>query len=91
MNMVTEIITRENSYHEAFLALQESQPDTPGSWLKRLRAGAMELFLELGFPSAKDEEWKYTNVAPISRIDFKPARESAGTGSGESELAIYLR
>ena len=87
--MVTEIITRENSYHEAFRALQESQPDTPGSWLKRLRAGAMELFLELGFPSAKDEEWKYTNVAPISRIDFKPAREGAIIGSGDGELATF--
>ena len=72
-NMVTEIVKRENSYHEAFRALQESQPNSPGSWLKRLRESAMESFQELGFPSVKDEEWKYTNVAPIARIDFKPA------------------
>jgi Fe-S cluster assembly protein SufD len=80
--MVTEIIKTENSYHEAFRALQESQPDSPGSWLKRLRESAMESFQELGFPSVKDEEWKYTNVAPIARIDFKPA-----TSSG-AEIAI---
>lgn len=77
-NMVTEIIKTENSYHEAFRALQEDQPDSPGSWLKRLRESAMESFQELGFPSVKDEEWKYTNVAPIARIDFKPATSSGG-------------
>jgi Fe-S cluster assembly protein SufD len=72
--MATEIITRENSYYEAFQALQESHLDSPGSWLNRLRGTAMESFQELGFPSVKDEEWKYTNVAPIARIDFQPLR-----------------
>ncbi|MDQ2976902.1 MAG: Fe-S cluster assembly protein SufD [Acidobacteriota bacterium] len=89
--MVTEIITRENSYHEAFRALQESQPDSPGSWLKRLRESAMESFQELGFPSVKDEEWKYTNVAPIARIDFKPlaSTETAAGGSETAALASF--
>lgn len=90
MNMVTEIITRENSYHEAFRALQESQPDSPGSWLKRLRESAMESFQELGFPSVKDEEWKYTNVAPIARIDFKPATTGLATiGPDDGSLAAF--
>ena len=91
MNMVTEIITRENSYHEAFRALQESQPNAPGSWLKRLRESAMESFQELGFPSVKDEEWKYTNVAPIARIDFKPATltGAAPSGSDAGDLAAF--
>jgi Fe-S cluster assembly protein SufD len=89
--MVTEIITRENSYREAFRALQESQPDSPGSWLKRLRESAMESFQELGFPSVKDEEWKYTNVAAIAKVDFKPAT-SAGDASqrfGEAEVSVF--
>jgi Fe-S cluster assembly protein SufD len=86
--MVTEIITRENSYHEAFRTLQESEPDSPGSWLKRLRESAMESFQELGFPSVKDEEWKYTNVAPIARIDFKPAILTASSGSEVAELGV---
>ncbi len=89
--MVTEIISRENSYHETFRVLQESQPDSPGSWLKRLRESAMESFQELGFPSVKDEEWKYTNVAAIARIDFKPATLAgdARLGADEADLAKY--
>lgn len=87
--MVTEIITRENSYHEAFRTLQESEPDSPGSWLKRLRESAMESFQELGFPSVKNEEWKYTNVAPIARIDFKPATLTASSGSEAGESGVF--
>jgi len=88
--MVTEIITRENSYHEAFRRLQESQPDSLGSWIKRLRESAMESFQELGFPSVKDEEWKYTNVAPIARIDFKPATSGQDSSIGTDELTAFV-
>jgi Fe-S cluster assembly protein SufD len=38
----------------------------------------MDQFQQLGFPSVKEEEWKYTNVAPISRIDFSPMVTSDG-------------
>ena len=36
----------------------------------------MDRFEQLGFPSIKEEEWKYTNVAPISKLNFKPALAS---------------
>jgi Fe-S cluster assembly protein SufD len=34
----------------------------------------MESFAELGFPSTHDEDWKYTNVAPLVSVPFAPAR-----------------
>ena len=71
--MVTEIVRRENSYRRAFLELQERREGESVAWLERLRAGAMERFEESGFPSVKDEEWKYTNVAAIAAVDFQPA------------------
>ena len=71
--MVTEIVRRENSYRQAFLELQERRDGESVAWLERLRAGAMERFEESGFPSVKDEEWKYTNVAAIAAVDFQPA------------------
>jgi Fe-S cluster assembly protein SufD len=39
-------------------------------WLGRLRRQAYERFSALGFPSTKDEEWKYTNVSPIAKTQF---------------------
>ena len=36
-----------------------------------IREQAAQRFAQLGWPSTKLEEWKYTNVAPISRVDWR--------------------
>jgi len=69
--MATQIAEQENSYQSAFVALQENS--SSNDWLCRLRENAMERFAELGFPSTKDEEWKYTNIAPLTRESFSVA------------------
>jgi Fe-S cluster assembly protein SufD len=83
--MATETARQENSYQEAFRALQETQSDQHVSWLARLRENSMARFEELGFPSVKDEEWKYTNVAPIARAAFAPRLVAAAAGSSDVE------
>jgi Fe-S cluster assembly protein SufD len=89
--MVTEIVKRENSYRRAFLELQEKREGEGVAWLERLRAGAMERFEESGFPSVKDEEWKYTNVAAIAAVDFQPASlQTSAEGEVDlQELALF--
>lgn len=84
--MVTEVKQKENLYQEAFRALQESRGIEGSSWAHRLRENAMERFLELGFPSVKEEEWKYTNVAAIARTDFQPTVSSAPASKSGAEL-----
>ncbi|MDQ1708181.1 MAG: Fe-S cluster assembly protein SufD [Pyrinomonadaceae bacterium] len=74
--MVTEITERENLYLEAFRGFQSEASGV--SWLVRLRENAMTAFQELGFPATKDEEWKYTNVAAISKGKFQPHALVAG-------------
>ncbi|MDZ7363415.1 MAG: Fe-S cluster assembly protein SufD [candidate division KSB1 bacterium] len=39
------------------------------------RRAAISRFAELGFPTPRHEEWKYTNVAPLLRHKFKLAQE----------------
>jgi Fe-S cluster assembly protein SufD len=84
--MVTELTQKENSYLEAFRAQRESAGVEGSSWLDRLRANAMERFHELGFPSVKEEEWKYTNVAAIARANFQPAVSTAPKPKSDKEL-----
>ena len=69
--MVTEIAKTENSYQAAFRAVRESSPTVP--WLELVRGSAMERFEQLGFPSVHNEEWKYTNLAPLAKQEFVPA------------------
>jgi Fe-S cluster assembly protein SufD len=71
--MVTELKKLDHSYQQAIRSIHQDQRGSGVSWLDRLRVSAMDRFTELGFPSVKDEEWKYTNVAPVAKIDFRPA------------------
>ncbi len=43
-------------------------------WLAPVRRAAIDRFADLGFPTTKDEDWKYTNVAPVAGTPFAPAR-----------------
>jgi Fe-S cluster assembly protein SufD len=40
------------------------------SWVHQLRKAAIARFAELGFPTTRHEEWKYTAVAPIAKVPF---------------------
>jgi Fe-S cluster assembly protein SufD len=64
--------------HENFLArFRERQAallrrDPP--WLSEMRREAAEAFMNLGLPTTDDEDWRYTNVAPIARTNFAAAQ-----------------
>jgi len=40
------------------------------SGIQKLRDAAREQFAAVGFPTTHDEEWRFTNVAPIARARF---------------------
>ena len=69
--MVTELARKENSYQAAFQTARESSPTVP--WLELVRTSAMDRFEQLGFPAVHEEEWKYTNLAPLAKQSFVPA------------------
>jgi Fe-S cluster assembly protein SufD len=71
--MVTEIVGSENSYQTAFRSVSPTVP-----WLELVRSSAMDRFEQLGFPTVREEEWKYTNLATLAKESFVPAiQESA--------------
>jgi len=49
-------------------------------WLQGLRDAAFRRFAELGFPTTKNEEWRFTNVAPIARAKFAAAEPGSWGG-----------
>ncbi len=56
-----------------FLAVFESSKAelaAAPAWLRVFREGAMARFGELGLPTTRQENWRYTNVAPIGRTPF---------------------
>ncbi|HUR39388.1 MAG TPA: Fe-S cluster assembly protein SufD [Planctomycetota bacterium] len=41
--------------------------------LPELRRKAIEKFAERGFPTGREEAWRFTDVTPIAEVPFKPA------------------
>ena len=58
----------------AWLELFTNQLPAP-AWLQPLRDAAFARFVELGFPNTHNEEWRFTNVAPIARTTFAAGRQ----------------
>jgi len=61
-----------DSYRSTFEAFEKAAAAGAPSWLRSLRQEGIARFGELGFPSTKLEDWKYTNVAPLAKIAFRP-------------------
>lgn len=59
------------------------------SWLLPLRKAGLARFAEQGFPTLKDEDWRFTNVAPIARLPFKPMLQAADGGLTTETLAQF--
>ena len=73
--MVIEVATNEtDSYLSGFAQLERESEGKIPSWLQRHRKSASLRFSELGFPTPKVEEWKYTDVATIAHTSFCPAQ-----------------
>ena len=49
------------------------------AWLSAIRADAGARFTELGYPTTRHEDWKYTSVAPIAETAFQPAPDDAAS------------
>jgi Fe-S cluster assembly protein SufD len=69
----------QDRYLADFARFKTQGAVTESSWVSQLRSAALSRFATLGFPTVRQEEWKYTNVAPIAKIPFAlPALGSNG-------------
>ena len=67
-------------------------PRLPGlhlPWLKILREEALNHFSANGFPSPREEEWRYTNVSAIEKKLFQPALTEASDEIDRQWLDSY--
>ena len=75
MQMTKQSVGETNGYLEKFgrFERETSQP----KWLLPLRKAGLARFGELGLPTLKDEDWRFTNIAPITKLPFRPAFEAS--------------
>jgi Fe-S cluster assembly protein SufD len=74
MKVTMATATKEkSSYRDAWESSQRTAARDLPAWVARVREDALGAFELLGFPTTDEEDWKYTNVAPIARTGFVPA------------------
>jgi len=75
----------EPTIDEKELGLSGRNANEP-AWLLSDRKVGRARFAELGLPSLRDEDWRFTKVAPIAEMEFKPELEPGSHGVTEREL-----
>ncbi len=59
------------------------------SWVFPLRKAGIARFAELGFPTLKDEDWRFTNVAPIAKLPFIPSLSPSRNGLSATDIGKF--
>jgi len=75
-------------YVEHYREFASRLPGEHLPWLRRLREEAQNRFSAKGFPSPREEEWKYTAIAPLEKKRFMPA---AGSPAGCADANALTR
>ena len=69
----------------------EAQAKQP-AWVFPLRKAGIARFAELGFPTLKQEDWRFTNVAPIAKLPFRPVFQASRDGLTREAIAgVHFR
>ena len=66
---------------EAFAELEQN-----GAALMPLRKAGLARFSESGYPTLRDENWRFTNVKPLAELPFRPVLLASGQASGQKQL-----
>lgn len=80
-----------NHYLADYARIAGSLPGANVPWLGRIRTAALDAFAERGFPTKRDEEWKYTSVADFEQHAFLAmpgSRDDADTAAIVRNFAI---
>src|SRR5277367_6508762 len=78
-NNGTELLVGKFSQLES----TSSQP----KWLAPVRKAGIASFADQGFPKVSDEDWRFTNVAPIAKLNFQLAKEVSVNGAENKLIA----
>ncbi len=83
-----ETSEEKNTYLTEFADFETSPLAGGQSWLQTTRRKAIGRFNEIGFPSTRQEEWRFTNISPIAQIPFRLAKPGRN-GLTVAEISNY--
>lgn len=87
--MVSSLAVTKTQFTEQFNKFIDGSDNA----LRSIREDAFYFFEENGFPSVRNENWKYTNVAPIANEDWtvSPVALASSPAAGEDARGLFER
>jgi Fe-S cluster assembly protein SufD len=73
---------------QSFNALEPVWSKNGQAWLQPVRRAAIARLADMGFPTAQDEDWRFTSLSPLLTTAFRPA-EDAATSVDSRSLARF--
>jgi Fe-S cluster assembly protein SufD len=73
-----QVIKEKNDYFSIDNLFAKTRANNYPAWLINLCEKAGERYEKLDFPTTRDEEWKYTNIAPVLKAPYRQSADRAG-------------
>ncbi|MBK6799013.1 MAG: Fe-S cluster assembly protein SufD [Acidobacteria bacterium] len=86
---MAQVAKEKNSNFSAYKILAGMREGMDPAWLAALRAKAGARFEEIDFPTTRNEEWKYTNVAPILKVPYREIFDLDADGLTVERIAPF--
>jgi len=82
-------VTEKENYFSSYKLFAKTREGRDPAWLITLREKAGDCFESLDFPTTRDEEWKYTNVAPILKTPYRVVFDLNAEGVTTAAIAPF--
>ncbi len=89
MSETLEIKDIKNWYIDNFGKFESSLNGGASAPIHKIRKDAISSFSKLEFPTTRDEEWKYTSIAPLLKHTFTPAENKSRTGKDQVQKFLF--
>ncbi|HED06250.1 MAG TPA: Fe-S cluster assembly protein SufD [Ignavibacteria bacterium] len=86
---MNEVLDIKNWYLENFKGFENSLNGASSGFIHQLRKKAIRSFEDLNFPTTHDEEWKYTNIAPLLMHNFIPSGKATNLSKGDITKFLF--
>ena len=73
---MSNILDTKNWYIKSFESFENSLNGESSKPVHQVRREAIEKFSQLNFPTTHDEDWRFTNIAPLLKYNFEPAEKA---------------
>jgi Fe-S cluster assembly protein SufD len=83
---MNSVVAGTERYLTEFEELERHGAEHRPAWLAARRRSAMTRVVERGFPTTRDEDWRYTNLGPLAAAPFQAAGTITPRGLSEETI-----